>query len=441
MVEQVQTKKSRRGWKIAIVSMIALGVIGGAVGAATAGPGMNNAKDTVKNTSTTQASPTVSGTDSATTAAPTTSSAAPSPSPKPTSSLPASTVLFPAAGTTYVNPGAPVTATVKNGTVFSAVLKDSLSGKEIKGELSNSNSKWENADALKFNTNYSFVVTSEDGAGVRSTTESNFSTVPPTHEADLVMYPAGGAAVGVAQPLQFTFSEPVITPEAKLKVEKAITIKASSGQKGAFRWYSDTLLRYRPETFWKANSNIVVDMKLFGVEFGNGQIGNFNKTNTVRIGDKIEMLADAKNFSVGIYINDKLHKNYKVTMGDAAFPSASGYLVLMDDRQRYATFVASTIGLKPGDPGDYGRVDVEYATRLANSGIFIHQATESAMPYVGQANLSHGCIGMTPEGAKWVFDNMGPGDIVRVINSPNETIAPTDGFGDWNIPFAQYAAR
>jgi len=36
---------------------------------------------------------------------------------------------------------------------------------------------------------------------------------------------------------------------------------------------------------------------------------------------------------------------------------------------------------------------------------------------------------------------MGMGDFVKVINSPAEHIAPTDGFGDWNIPYAQYASR
>jgi lipoprotein-anchoring transpeptidase ErfK/SrfK len=84
---------------------------------------------------------------------------------------------------------------------------------------------------------------------------------------------------------------------------------------------------------------------------------------------------------------------------------------------------------------------VEYATRLSNSGIFIHQATPSAMPYLGARNLSHGCIGLSPEGASWVFANMGAGDLVNTVGTPNATIAPTDGFGDWNIPFAQYASR
>ena len=39
------------------------------------------------------------------------------------------------------------------------------------------------------------------------------------------------------------------------------------------------------------------------------------------------------------------------------------------------------------------------------------------MPYIGKANLSHGCIGLGPDGAKWVFDNMTTGDVVQVVNT------------------------
>jgi lipoprotein-anchoring transpeptidase ErfK/SrfK len=125
-------------------------------------------------------------------------------------------------------------------------------------------------------------------------------------------------------------------------------------------------------------------------------------------------------------------------MGDTRFPSARGFLVFME-KHRVEHMDASTIGLKPGDPAYYGQLDVNYATRLTPSGEFIHQATDSAMPFVGKANLSHGCIGLGPDGAKWVFDNMTTGDVVQVVNTEGEYANFDDGFGDWNIPWAQYA--
>ncbi len=416
MTQPDQTRKPRRGLKIALFAVVAVAIAAGGVGAATAHSWLPPASSTASQPASVPAS-----------AAPTTAAA-----------KPVTVAMAPKSGATFVNPAAEVSALADNGTVYNAVLKETATGETTNGELFVSGRKWVSSAPLKFATDYTFSVTTQDEAGKLDTTVSTFSTVPASNEADLAMFPAADATVGVAQPLQFTFSEPVTNKEA---VEKAISITASSGQKGAFRWYSDTLLRYRAEDFWVANTKLTVDMKLFGVDFGNGQIGNFNKTNVVQIGNRVEMVADAANLQASIYINGALVKQYPVTMGDERFPSASGYLVVLSDKQRYAHFVASTIGLKPGDPANYGEVDVEYATRLTPSGEFIHQATDSAAPYLGQVNLSHGCIGMSAEGASWVFANMGTGDLVHVVGSPNETIAPTDGFGDWNIPFAQYAQR
>ena len=414
MSQPDQSKKSRLSLKIALAAVAVLAIGGGGVGVAAAKswlPGEHPRASEAATPSAVQTTPAVT---------------------------PVTLTLAPKTGATFVNPADEVTALAENGTVTSAILKETATGETTDGELFVSSRKWVSNAPLKFATDYTFNVTTEDEAGNRSTTVSTFATVPASNEADLAMFPATRSTVGVAQPLQFTFSEPVTNKEA---VEKAISITASSGQKGAFRWYSDTLLRYRAEDFWAANTKITVDMRLFGVDFGDGQIGNFNQTNVVQIGNKVEMVADAVNLKASIYINGALVKEYPVTMGDERFPSASGYLVLLSDKQRKAHFVASTIGLKPGDPANYGEVDVEYATRLTPSGEFIHQATDSALPYLGQVNLSHGCIGMSADGASWVFNNMGTGDLVHVVGSPNETIAPTDGFGDWNIPFAQYAHR
>ncbi|WP_425863685.1 Ig-like domain-containing protein [Arthrobacter sp. TWP1-1] len=416
MSQPDQSKKARLGLKITLAFLAVLALGGGGVGVAVAHPWQPGERASEAHTGTVTPS-----------AVPTTPAA-----------TPVTLTLTPQTGATFVNPADEVTALAENGTVTSAILKETATGETTDGELFVSGRKWVSNAPLKFATDYTFNVTTEDEVGNRSTTVSTFTTVQASNEADLAMFPAAGSTVGVAQPLQFTFSEPVTNKEA---VEKAISITASSGQVGAFHWYSDTLLRYRAEDFWAANTKITVDMKLFGVDFGDGQIGNFNQTNIVQIGNKVEMVADAANLKASIYINGALVKEYPVTMGDERFPSASGYLVLLSDKQRNAHFVASTIGLKPGDPANYGEVDVEYATRLTPSGEFIHQATDSAMPYLGQVNLSHGCIGMSAEGASWVFTNMGTGDLVHVVGSPNETIAPTDGFGDWNIPFAQYAHR
>jgi lipoprotein-anchoring transpeptidase ErfK/SrfK len=412
MPELDTARKPRRAWKIAVVAAVSLAIGVGGVGAATANSWLPEGPATAQRA-----------------AAPTTPPAAP-----------VELAVNPTADTKGYNPAVPVVAEVQTGTIHSAILKETDTGATTDGELFLSGRKWISTSPLAFNTGYTFSVTTMDGNGNLATQASTFTTVPEANEADMWMYPADTSTVGVAQPLEFHFSEPVAN---KATVEKAITVTSATGQKGSFHWYSDTMARYRAADYWPANTALKVDIKLFGVDYGNGMIGNFNKTNTINIGDKVVMEADATAKVVNIFVNDQLAKTFLASMGDERFPSAAGYLVLTADKQRHATFDAATIGLKPGDPAYYGKLKVEYATRLANSGIFIHLAAPVAIPYLGKVNLSHGCIGLDREGASWVFNNMLPGDLVHTVRTghPTNTIAPTDGFGDWNIPFAQYANK
>ncbi|MCU1574640.1 MAG: putative exported protein [Micrococcaceae bacterium] len=411
-------KGSSKGWKIGLVTVVCLAAAAGGVGAASALP---------------QAAP---ATAQAPVAAPTVPTA--SASATPTREFkPVDVGVTPTNGAEQVNPAAPVVVRATNGTLKSVTVTERKTGAVVGGQTSPDQATWTSTGELAFDTSYTVSYAALDAAGQEVRKTQTFNTVPASHEADAAVYPLNGQKVGVAQPIQITFSEPVLNKEA---VENAIRITTTAGQVGAFHWYSDKMVRFRPESFWTANSTITIDMKLFGVDLGNGQIGNFNKTMTIPIGNKMVMVADSANHVADVFINDQPAQHFLVTMGDERFPSASGYLVLMD-KQRTAHFVASSIGLAKDDPANYGELDVNYATRLTPSGEFIHQATDSAVAYIGELNLSHGCIGMNAEGAAWVFNNMGIGDVVQVINSVSESAAPTDGYGDWNIPWAAYPSR
>jgi lipoprotein-anchoring transpeptidase ErfK/SrfK len=341
--------------------------------------------------------------------------------------------IIPAAAAKQVNPATPASVKVGNGRIESVTLT-STAGESIPGTFAADGSSWSATAPLKFNTEYSYTYVVTDGAGRESTATQAFNTVSSTHEADAAIYPLDGMKVGVGQPLQVVFSEPVVNRAA---VEKAIKITSSAGQVGAFHWFSDTMVRYRPEGFWAANSTVTMDMQLFGVDLGKGQIANFNKKANIRIGDKKVAIADATAHTFTLSVNDQVIKTLPVSMGDKRFPSARGYAVLME-KNRYDHFRAASIGLKPGDPAYYGEVDVEYSIRLTLSGAYIHQALESAYPYIGNTNVSHGCIGFAPDGAAWVFDNMTTGDVVQIINTEGDYAALDDGYGDWNIPWAEY---
>ena len=97
---------------------------------------------------------------------------------------------------------------------------------------------------------------------------------------------------------------------------------------------------------------------------------------------------------------------------------------------------AASTGVAPGDP-EYYNLDVRYAMRMTNSGEFIHAAPWSVQSQ-GADNVSHGCVGMSPADAKWLFERSRVGDIVTVVNSTRK-LEPGNGLTQWNVPWADWA--
>jgi lipoprotein-anchoring transpeptidase ErfK/SrfK len=98
---------------------------------------------------------------------------------------------------------------------------------------------------------------------------------------------------------------------------------------------------------------------------------------------------------------------------------------------------ASTIGIKKGSP-EYYRLNVPYALRVTWSGEFIHAAEWSERSQ-GQANVSHGCVGMSMADGKWFFNSSHVGDVVKVVNS-KRPLEPGNGWTDWNVSWEKWKA-
>ncbi|WP_035781004.1 L,D-transpeptidase [Arthrobacter sp. H14] len=414
-----EQKSNRRGWKIGALVTVVLLLVGGGIGAVTLPTWVEqNANSSIEAKIEAEAE-------------------------SPARSTPgmASPVveemklrITPADGAVEVNPATAPALEVQNGTVESVKLVPASGGGSIEGKLSDGGQVWTAAERLAFNTQYNFTYTVVDGAGRETTKTRSFTTVVPANEANAWTYPLDGMTVGVGQPLQINFSEPVLN---KARIEEAISITTSAGQSGEFHWYNDEMLRYRPKEFWEPNSTITIDFKLFGVEFGNGMIGNHDSSVTVNIADKKVAIVDNKTKEMKAYINGELVRTMPATLGMKEWPSTSGVHVVMG-QQRYADFNAGTIGLEPGDEHYYPPLTVEYASRISQSGEFVHAALEEALPYLGSLNVSHGCIGLSEANAGWFYKNFGTGDVVKITNSNGAELAPLDGYGDWNISWEDW---
>ena len=58
----------------------------------------------------------------------------------------------------------------------------------------------------------------------------------------------------------------------------------------------------------------------------------------------------------------------------------------------------------------------------------------------GSANVSHGCVNLSPANAKWMFENSKVGDVVKFTGSTRPFL-PQEGIGVWMYDFAGWKAQ
>ncbi|RKQ34150.1 L,D-transpeptidase [Kocuria tytonis] len=341
--------------------------------------------------------------------------------------------VAPAADAGMVNPADPVVVSTDAGELADVSVTATGSGTRAEGALNEDRTEWRSSAPLEFGETYTVAYTARNGSHTTAD-RTAFSTVDAAHEADVSFDVKDGQTYGVWQVVELTFSEPVTEKDA---VEKAVTVDGAH-EKGRFRWYSDRKLRFRPEKPWAPNSTVKVSANILGTDLGNGMIGNGNKTVSFKTGAEQRAYVDNDTKTLVAYVNGKKTGSWPVTLGNPEWPSTTGKKVILEQAASYE-FKASSLHLEPGDPHYYPPFDATNVSRLTWSGEFIHQALPSAWPLLGVANVSHGCVGMPPEGAAYIFKTFRPGDMVEVVNTDYPQANPDDGYGDWNIPFEHYS--
>jgi lipoprotein-anchoring transpeptidase ErfK/SrfK len=226
--------------------------------------------------------------------------------------------------------------------------------------------------------------------------------------------PLNGSMVGVGKPIIINFQRPIAN---RPLAEQAIHISSTPPVPGKFYWMSDTQVRWRPLNFWPANTTVNID--------ASGAKSSF------RTGDSLVANIDDKTHQMTITRNGKVEKTFPVSMGrpDGKHETKNGtYYVL----EKFASIVmdSATYGVPNTSPEGY-KLTVQNAVRIDNSGAFVHSAPWSVADQ-GKRNVSHGCINLAPENAKWFYDNFGSGDPIVIKNSVG-TYNQNDGGQDWQI--------
>ena len=302
-------------------------------------------------------------------------------------------------------------------------------GAKLAGALSEDKTTWTASAALEPGTKYRVHALTTDDDGRQSPQTSSFRT--QALSMDQQTYPSfaplNGETVGVGMPVIVHFDVPVTD---KASIEKHLKVKNTSGQKGAWHWISDTEVHWRPTTYWRPGTDVTVSADVNSVPAGNGVYGQLDRSSTFHVGSSVISKVNVKTHRMKVYVDGQLKRTIPVSAGKPGFITRSGVKVIVE-KFKTKHMDAATTGISKDDPEYYDLSDVKYAMRVTYSGEFIHAAPWSVGSQ-GSANVSHGCVGMSTENAKWLFDISKRGDVVDVTGSDRH-MTLTNGYGDWNL--------
>jgi len=335
-------------------------------------------------------------------------------------------------GTVGVAVDRPVTVTADDGVLASVEMVNEY-GRSLSGQLSPDGVRWSTTEPLGYNRSYTLTAKARGLGGV-ATREITFQTQSPQNLAMPYAMPHDGEVVGVGEPLAIRFDENIADRAA---AEKAIVVTTDPPVEGAFYWLNNREVRWRPEHFWKPGTAVNVAVNTYGVDLGDRVFGEDNLRTHFTIGDEVIATVDDTTKMVTVRVNGEVVKTMPTSMGKDSTPTASGFYIL-GERFAHMIMDSSTYGVPVNSPNGY-RTEVDFATQMSYSGVFVHSAPWSVGAQ-GHSNTSHGCLNVSPSNAQWFFEHTKRGDIVQVLNTIGPPLSGTEGLGDWNIPWDQWHA-
>jgi lipoprotein-anchoring transpeptidase ErfK/SrfK len=327
----------------------------------------------------------------------------------------------------------PVTVGAEDGVLGAVSMVNDDEGTPVAGELSPDGLTWHTTEPLGYNTRYTLNAQSL-GLGGATTQQMTFQTHSPENLTMPYLLPNDGEVVGIGQPVAVRFDENIPN---RLAAQRAITVTTNPPVEGAFYWLSNREVRWRPAQYWKPGTTVDVAVNTYGVDLGDGLFGQENVTTHFTIGDEVIATADDNTKTLTIRRNGEVIKTMPISMGKNSTPTNNGTYIV-GDRFGHMVMDSSTYGVPSNSPNGY-RTEVDYATQISYSGIFVHAAPWSVGSQ-GYSNVSHGCLNVSTSNAQWFFDNTKRGDIVEISNTVGSILPGVDGLGDWNIPWDQWRA-
>ncbi|TDC01786.1 L,D-transpeptidase [Micromonospora fluostatini] len=323
-------------------------------------------------------------------------------------------------------------AKLPEGGKITEVTLTTANGKAVEGTVRADGSSWVPAEPLKYATKYTAEVTGTGPDGRAQQGSSTFTTMAkPGSMITSGLYLFDDRSYGVAMPVVAEF-HPGIPKKDRAAVQKRMFVQTDPPQPGAWHWVSNgTQAYYRAPEYWKPGTTLSVRIALAGIPLSNGKYGNVDRKATAKIGRAFEMKVDNATKQMTVYEDGQVIKTMPVSLGKKSTPSSSGTMVVMEKKE-------ATVFDTRDDPNPENRyvTDIEFAQRITWGGEYIHAAPWSVQ-HQGQRNVSHGCVNVSTQNAKWLFERTRVGDPIT-IKGTERKLAAGNGWTAWNLEWSEF---
>ncbi|WP_051944804.1 L,D-transpeptidase [Streptacidiphilus rugosus] len=352
----------------------------------------------------------------------------------------AQVTLTPVDGAAEVPAVGGVLASVRGGRLTDVRLKDA-DGVTVPGAVTADGASWTPTGKLLPETRYTLDAVATDKDGLQAAKHASFTTFVPRNTFIGFYNPVDRSTVGVGFIVTLRFNRSIADRAA---VQRAISVTADPPVPVAPHWFGSQRVDFRPEHYWAPGTTVTLALHLKHVEGAPGVYGTQEKQIVFTVGRSQISTADTDADTLTVVRDGSTLRTLYISAGGPGHSTYDGVMVISEQDQ-VTRMDSHTVGLG----SEYDIPAVPHAMRLTDSGTFVHGVYWRPASVFGRTNTSHGCVGLydapggrsgtTPAG--WFYDHSIIGDVVRVVGSSGDQVAPDNGMSGWNMSWKDWTAN
>jgi lipoprotein-anchoring transpeptidase ErfK/SrfK len=154
-----------------------------------------------------------------------------------------------------------------------------------------------------------------------------------------------------------------------------------------------------------------------------------NISSDFETGDARIVTVSNTDHTVTITDDGKVWKQFPTSLGAPDTPTKRGIKVIME---QVKTVCMHDI------QGTYNECGIKWDSRVTYDGEYLHAAPWNTYNIDHGINSSNGCTNLLPKDATKLYNFLEIGDVVKYPNADGPLMRLGDGYGDWNVPWAQW---